>query len=64
MRSKQWKRYENKNFGRLNFQIDLAIDLMNYGISCEWDGVSKERPSFIPKGHLVPCECNKCFFCV
>jgi hypothetical protein len=54
----------NKNFGCHDFQIVLAIDLVNYSISCEWDGVSKERLSFMPKGHLVPSECNKCFFCV
>ncbi len=64
MGPKQWKQYENKNFGHHNFQIDLAIDLMNCSICCEWEGVSKERPSFMQKGPLVPCECNECFFCV
>ncbi len=58
------RRGSNKNFGHHDFQIDLAINLMTYGIRCEWDGVSKEKPSFMPNWHLVPCECNKCFFCV
>jgi hypothetical protein len=38
MGSPHWKQYGSKNFGRLNFQIDLAMDLMNYGIGLEWDG--------------------------
>jgi hypothetical protein len=37
---------------------------MKYGISLEWDGKSKARPSFMPKRSLVPCDCNKRFFCV
>jgi hypothetical protein len=63
MGSKQWKRYENKNFSRHKFQIDLAIDLMNYAKVVSGRD-AKERLSFMPKGHLVPCECNKSFFCV
>jgi hypothetical protein len=58
----QWKAYESKNIGHHDFQIDLAIDLMKYGIRVEWDGNSKARPSFMPKSSLVPCDCNKCFF--
>jgi hypothetical protein len=57
-----WKGYKSKNFGRHNFQIDLAIDLMKYGIGLEWDGKSKARPSYMSKSYLVPCDCNKCFF--
>ena len=52
-----------KNFGHHDFQIDLGIDLMKYGISLDWDGKLKARPSFMPKHSLIPCECNKCFFC-
>jgi hypothetical protein len=53
-----------KKFGHHNFQIDLGINLMNYGIGLEWDGKSENRPNFMPKGSLVPCDCDKCFFCV
>jgi hypothetical protein len=61
-----WKQYNSKKIGHHNFQIDLAIDLMNYIIGLDWDGKSNVRPSFMPKGSLVlvPYECNKCFFCV
>jgi hypothetical protein len=58
-----WKAYDSNKFGRHDFQIDLAIDLMKYGIGLEWDGKLKARPSFMPKSSLLPCECNKCFFC-
>jgi hypothetical protein len=56
----------SKNFGHHNFQIDLTMDLMNYGIGLEWDGNlnNSDRPSFMPKSSLVPCNCGKCFFCV
>jgi hypothetical protein len=60
----RWKQYDSKNFGRHNFQIGLAIDLMNYGIGLKWDGKSENTPSFMPKGSLVPCDCGKGFFCV
>jgi hypothetical protein len=42
------------------------MDLMNYGIGFEWDGNlnNSDRPSFMPKGALVPCDCGRCFFCV
>ncbi len=60
------KQYRSKNFGHHNFQINLAMDLMNYGIGLEWDGNlnNSDRPSFMPKGALVPCDRGRCFFCV
>jgi hypothetical protein len=66
MGSPHWKQYSSKNYSRHNFQIDLAMDLMNYGIGLEWDGNlnSSDRPSFMPKCSLVPHDCGKCFFCV
>jgi hypothetical protein len=53
-----------KKIGCHNFQIDLAINLMNYGIGLEWDGKSENGPSFMPKGSLVPCDCGNFFFYV
>jgi hypothetical protein len=38
--------------------------VMNYGISLQWDGKSDERPNFMRQNHFVPCDCNKCFFCL
>ena len=58
----KWKRYA-KNGGRREFQIDLAIDLINYGLALDWDG-GKERPSYMRQSvPFVPCDCKKCLFC-
>ncbi len=46
-----------------DFQIDLALSLMNYGISLQWDGESDERPNFMRQDPFVPCDSNRCFFC-
>ena len=34
----KWKKYSSKHTGRHDFQIDLAIYLINYAIEKEWDG--------------------------
>jgi len=60
----EWKKYRDKNQGRHDFQIDLGISLLNYGIGLDWDGESRERPSYMRKGAFKPCECKMCFFCV
>jgi len=60
----EWKKYRDKNQGRHNFQIDLGISLLNYGIGLDWDGESRNRPSYMRKGAFKPCECKICFFCV
>ncbi len=49
-------------FWPLDFQIDLALSVMNYGIGLQWDGESDERPNFMPQDPFVPCDSNKCFF--
>ena len=60
----EWKKYRDKNQGRHDFQIDLGISLLNYGIGLDWDGESRDRPSYMRKGAFKPCECNMCFFCM
>ena len=60
----EWKKYRYTNQGRHDFQIDLGISLLNYGIALDWDGESCERPSYMRKGTFKPCECKMCFFCV
>ena len=60
----EWKKDRDKNEGRHNFQIDLGISLLNYGIGLDWDGVSGERPSYMQSGAFKPCDCKKCFFCL
>ena len=60
----EWNKYRDKNQGRHDFQIDLGISLLNYGICLDWDGESRDRPSYMQKGAFKPCECKMCFFCV
>lgn len=60
----EWKKYRSKNGGRHDLQIDLAMSIINYGISLDWDGKSKERPSYMRQAAFVPCDCGACFFCI
>ncbi len=60
----QWKRYLDTHSGHHDFQIDLALSIMNYGIGLQWDGESATRPNFLQQTAFVPCDCGKCFFCL
>ena len=55
---KEWRQYDNKN------KIDLGIVLMNYGISTKWKDITQTRPNLIRQTAFVPCDCDKCFFCL
>lgn len=55
----KWKGYTSKNGGRFNFQIDLVMLLIEYGIRLDWKG----DPAWIRQVALVPCDCGSCFFC-
>ena len=33
-----WKCYTNRNNGRQDFQIDLGLAILNYGIELDWVG--------------------------
>ena len=57
------KKYTSKNSSRHDFQINLAIALMNYAIKQDWDGGS-ERPSWMRQKAFVPCNCGECYFCI
>ena len=59
----EWKKYASKNNGRHDFQVDLAIALMNYALAAEWDG-AEERPSWMRQREFVPCDCKECYFCL
>jgi hypothetical protein len=60
-----WTLYSDKNGGRRRFQIDLGIALMNYGIGLDWNGdVNTQRPRWMRRSEFVPCDCEKCFFCL
>jgi hypothetical protein len=60
----EWKKYRGTNQGQHDFQIDLGISLLNYGVGVDWVGVSEERPSYMQTGAFKPCGCKKCFFCL
>ena len=57
------KRYLPSHTGRHDFQIDLGIALLDYGICLDWDGESK-RPDWMRQMDRVPCDCKKCYFCL
>ena len=49
----KWKKYHSKNSGRHDFQIDLGIAILSYGISLESDGGSK-RPDLMQQIDFFP----------
>ena len=63
---KEWKVYPDKHEdeGRHEFQIDLAIDIMNYALSLDWDGNPDNRPDYVREDAFNPCDCKTCLFCV
>ena len=59
-------KYKNKNNGRRKFQIDLAMALMEEGLTRDWTGDLKNdsgRPAWNRKRGYIPCNCEVCFFC-
>ena len=61
---KEWKVYLDKHQGRREFQINLAIDTMNYALALDWGGNSDNRPDYVWKDAFTPCDYETCFFCV
>ena len=59
-----WKDYLDKNEGRREFQIDLALSIMNYGLSLDWDDDPAKQPDYVRGDAFTPCDCEKCFFCI
>ena len=61
-----WNKYSNKNGGRRQYQIDLGIEIINFGIDLDWPDPRnhKNKPRYINNRQLVPCDCKVCFFCV
>ena len=58
-----WNEYKKKH-GRRRFQIDLGRDLMNYAIRNSWTNMDGPKPNWMRQLPPLPCECNKCFFCL
>ena len=52
----------SKRFGRRDFQIDLGLWLIGYGIEEDWKYPNK-RPKWMRKKEFLPCNCKSCYFC-
>jgi len=48
---KDWKRYQSKNNGRHDLQIDLGIAILNHAIALDWDG--DKRPDYIQETSIL-----------
>jgi hypothetical protein len=65
----EWKYYTNKEEGRFNFQIDLAMQLIDYGIRLDWKGDQDDldndagKPAWVRRVGFILCDCKCCFFC-
>ena len=59
----EWNKYLNRNNGRHDFQINLAISLINFAIALEWYGKSK-RPYWMRQSEFLPCDSGIFYFCL
>jgi hypothetical protein len=61
----EWKKYTKKREGRYTFQVDLGMQLIEYGIKLDWKDPYDEadKPPWIRQVGYIPCDCGKCFFC-
>ena len=57
---KKWRCYLRPRDWRKKFQIDLAINLINYAIGLDWDG-GDDHPSYMRTDSFVPCNCKKMY---
>jgi hypothetical protein len=64
-KSHPWHKYLSKHLGRYKFQMDLAIDLISWGITMDWSDIEdiNNKPVYMRKQDYVPCTCKVCFFC-
>jgi hypothetical protein len=56
-KSHPWHKYLSKHLGRYKFQVDLAIDLISWGITMDWSGIEdiNNKPVYMRKQDYVPC---------
>jgi hypothetical protein len=64
-KSHPWRKYLSKHLEGYKFQMDLAIDLISWGITMDWSDIEDidNKPVYMRKQDYVPCACKLCFFC-
>jgi hypothetical protein len=60
----EWLKYKG-DAGRYTFQIDLAMNMIEWGIKYDWPYPwnNNSKPHWIRKTAPIPCNCTRCFFC-
>jgi hypothetical protein len=59
-----YQKYLKKD-GRFKFQIDLGIPLLNHALTNKWKNFEGDPPpDWTRKIDWIPCNCEKCFFCL
>jgi hypothetical protein len=60
-----WKKYTGKENGRKQFQLDLGIGLMEFGIRFDWGDMNDpdKKLKWTWQMKPYPCDCEICFFC-
>jgi hypothetical protein len=64
-KSHPWHKYHSKHSGCYNFPMDLANDLISWGITMDRSDIEdiNNKPFYMWKQDFVPCACKVCFFC-
>ena len=63
--NKEWKKYDSSNGGRHDFQIDLGIQFLNFAIDYDMKNMPVgKKPSWMRQSDPIPCNCDKCYFCI
>jgi hypothetical protein len=59
-----WNKYRSQLTGRYDFQVDLAIALIDYCIRLVWKAPYDEadKPKWMRQKKVIPCRCGVCFF--
>ncbi len=59
-KSHPWQKYLSKHLGYYKFQMDLAIDLISWGITMDWSDIEDidNKPVYMRKQDYVPCACK------
>jgi hypothetical protein len=59
-KSHPWRKYLSKHLEGYKFQMDLAIDLISWGITMDWSDIEDidNKPVYMRKQDYVPCACK------